>query len=57
LRQEFAITEYEHVNEEWGAGIAMSVEDSQLTVLFEEVGYRTLAEILREHRGLLATTF
>jgi ATP-dependent DNA helicase RecQ len=28
---------------EWGDGVVMSVEDDRLTVLFEEVGYKTLA--------------
>jgi ATP-dependent DNA helicase RecQ len=28
---------------EWGAGIVMRVEDDRITVLFDEVGYKTLA--------------
>lgn len=28
---------------EWGNGIVMRVEDDRITVLFEEVGYKTLA--------------
>jgi ATP-dependent DNA helicase RecQ len=28
---------------EWGAGIVMRVEEDRLTVLFDEVGYKTLA--------------
>ncbi len=28
---------------EWGAGVVMRVEDDRVVVLFEEVGYKTLA--------------
>ena len=34
-------TPVEHA--EWGAGVVMRVEDARLVVLFDEVGYRTLA--------------
>ena len=30
-------------NAEWGPGLVMRVEDDRLVVLFEEVGYKTLA--------------
>jgi ATP-dependent DNA helicase RecQ len=36
-----AETPVEHA--EWGPGIVMRVEDDRLVVLFEEVGYKTLA--------------
>jgi ATP-dependent DNA helicase RecQ len=36
-----AETPVEH--SEWGAGVVMRVEDDRLTVLFDEVGYKTLA--------------
>ena len=28
---------------EWGNGVVMRVEDDRITVLFDEVGYKTLA--------------
>jgi ATP-dependent DNA helicase RecQ len=34
-------TTVEHA--EWGPGVVMRVEDDRLVVLFEEVGYKTLA--------------
>ena len=34
-------TPVEHA--EWGPGVVMRVEDDRLVVLFEEVGYKTLA--------------
>jgi ATP-dependent DNA helicase RecQ len=38
---------------EWGAGIVMREEDDRITVLFEEVGYRTLALKAIRARNLL----
>ncbi|MEW1953185.1 RecQ family ATP-dependent DNA helicase [Terrabacter sp. NPDC080008] len=40
-------------HEEWGPGVVMSVEDDRLTVLFEEVGYRTLSVEAVEENDLL----
>ncbi|GGP77720.1 RecQ family ATP-dependent DNA helicase [Saccharothrix coeruleofusca] len=38
---------------EWGPGVVMSVEEDRITVLFEEVGYKTLAlDAVREHELL-----
>jgi len=40
---------------EWGPGIVMRVEDDRITVLFESVGYKTLAlAALHDDDGLLA---
>jgi ATP-dependent DNA helicase RecQ len=45
----------EHV--EWGRGVVMSVEHDRLTVLFDEVGYKTLAlTAVQAHDLLRATT-
>jgi ATP-dependent DNA helicase RecQ len=41
-------------HEEWGRGIVMSVEEDRLTVLFEEVGYKTLALAAVQARELLS---
>ena len=41
----------EHV--EFGSGTITDVEPDRVTVLFEDVGYRTLAIELVEERGLL----
>jgi ATP-dependent DNA helicase RecQ len=38
---------------EWGHGVVMSVEPDRLTVLFGEVGYKTLATSAVESRNLL----
>lgn len=38
---------------EWGDGVVMSVEDDRLTVLFEEVGYKTLGLAAVVAGGLL----
>ncbi|MFD2091105.1 RecQ family ATP-dependent DNA helicase [Blastococcus deserti] len=38
---------------EWGHGVVMSVEPDRLTVLFDEVGYKTLALAAVESRQLL----
>ncbi|GAA3551882.1 RecQ family ATP-dependent DNA helicase [Microlunatus spumicola] len=38
---------------EWGHGVVMSVEDDRLTVLFDEVGYKTLALAAVRDQGLL----
>jgi ATP-dependent DNA helicase RecQ len=38
---------------EWGPGIVMRVEDDRLVVLFEEVGYKTLALAAVTEHGLL----
>ncbi|GAA1972137.1 RecQ family ATP-dependent DNA helicase [Terrabacter lapilli] len=40
-------------HEEWGPGVVMAVEDDRLTVLFEEVGYRTLSVQAVEDNDLL----
>jgi ATP-dependent DNA helicase RecQ len=40
-------------HEEFGVGMVTDVEDDRVTVLFEEVGYRTLSLDLVEERGLL----
>lgn len=51
----FAVnTEVRH--QEWGAGVVMSVETDRLTVLFEEVGYKTLALAAVATRGLLSSS-
>lgn len=41
---------------EWGGGVVMSVEEDRLTVLFEEVGYKTLALAAVVAGGLLTLT-
>jgi ATP-dependent DNA helicase RecQ len=46
-------TPVEHT--EWGPGIVMRVEDDRLVVLFEEVGYKTLATAAVVEHGLLRT--
>jgi ATP-dependent DNA helicase RecQ len=46
-----AETPVEH--SEWGPGIVMRVEDDRLVVLFEEVGYKTLALAAVTENGLL----
>jgi ATP-dependent DNA helicase RecQ len=38
---------------EWGAGVVMSSEPDRLTVLFERVGYKTLARAAIEKQNLL----
>lgn len=38
---------------EWGHGVVMSIEQDRLTVLFDEVGYRTLSLRAVQERGLL----
>lgn len=40
-------------HEEWGPGVVMAVEDDRITVLFEEVGYRTLSVEAVEDNDLL----
>ncbi len=42
------------VHTEWGPGIVMRVEDDRVVVLFEEVGYKTLALAAVTENGLLA---
>jgi ATP-dependent DNA helicase RecQ len=39
---------------EWGPGVVMSTEPDRITVLFDRVGYRTLALDAVRERGLLA---
>ncbi|WP_169064675.1 RecQ family ATP-dependent DNA helicase [Geodermatophilus dictyosporus] len=41
------------VHTEWGAGVVMRVEDDRVVVLFEEVGYKTLALAAVERNDLL----
>ena len=38
---------------EWGRGVVMSVEQDRLTVLFDDVGYKTLALAAVERQQLL----
>ena len=40
-------------HQEWGPGVVIAVEDDRLTVLFEEVGYRTLSVEAVEDNDLL----
>jgi ATP-dependent DNA helicase RecQ len=41
---------------EWGEGVVMRVEADRITVLFDSVGYRTLAlKVLKQDEGLLVT--
>jgi len=44
-------TPVEHT--EWGAGVVMRVEDDRITVLFDEVGYKTLGLAAVTEHGLL----
>jgi ATP-dependent DNA helicase RecQ len=44
-------TPVEHT--EWGAGVVMRVEDDRITVLFDEVGYKTLGLAAVVDNGLL----
>ncbi|TCB96058.1 RecQ family ATP-dependent DNA helicase [Micromonospora zingiberis] len=39
---------------EWGAGLVLSYEEGRMTVLFEEVGYKTLSVSVVSEQGLLA---
>lgn len=41
------------VHAEWGEGTVMSVEEDRLTVLFEEVGYKTLSKEVIDETGVL----
>jgi ATP-dependent DNA helicase RecQ len=41
------------VHEKWGAGVVQRIEDGQIVVLFESVGYRQLGVDLVLERGLL----
>ncbi len=41
------------VHTEWGPGVVMRVEDDRVVVLFEEVGYKTLALRAVEANDLL----
>ncbi|SFC79118.1 ATP-dependent DNA helicase RecQ [Nocardioides terrae] len=43
-------------HDEFGEGVVTDVEDDRLTVLFDEVGYRTLSVDLVTEQGLLAIT-
>jgi ATP-dependent DNA helicase RecQ len=38
---------------EWGNGVVMRVEDDRITVLFDEVGYKTLGIAAVTENGLL----
>ncbi|MEU5550529.1 RecQ family ATP-dependent DNA helicase [Micromonospora sp. NPDC047793] len=38
---------------EWGGGLVLSYEDDRMTVLFEEVGYKTLSVSVVSEQGLL----
>jgi ATP-dependent DNA helicase RecQ len=40
-------------HEEWGEGTVGTIENGQVTVVFDSVGYKTLAEELVTERGLL----
>lgn len=39
---------------EWGAGLVLSYEDDRMTVLFDDVGYKTLSVPVVSEQGLLA---
>jgi ATP-dependent DNA helicase RecQ len=39
---------------EWGSGVVMSVESDRLTIMFNDVGYKTLALAAVQERGLLS---
>jgi ATP-dependent DNA helicase RecQ len=41
------------VHDKWGAGVVQRIEDGQIVVLFESVGYKKLGVDLVEQRGLL----
>ena len=41
------------VHEAWGEGTVGQIADGQITVVFESVGYKTLAAELVAERGLL----
>jgi ATP-dependent DNA helicase RecQ len=42
---------------EWGAGMVMGYEEEKMTVLFDEVGYKTLSvPVVKEHKLLVAGT-
>ncbi|MEV7046549.1 RecQ family ATP-dependent DNA helicase [Amycolatopsis sp. NPDC051061] len=41
---------------DWGRGVVMAVEDEKLTVLFDDVGYRTLSLPVVREQDLLAVT-
>jgi len=45
-------TQVTHV--EWGAGVVMSGDAGTVTVLFDEVGYKTLSREVVETEGLLS---
>ncbi|HCT79971.1 MAG TPA: hypothetical protein DGT23_26085, partial [Micromonosporaceae bacterium] len=38
---------------DWGAGLVLSYEDDRMTVLFDEVGYKTLSVPVVRANGLL----
>jgi ATP-dependent DNA helicase RecQ len=40
-------------HQEWGAGVVMRVEDDRITVLFDQVGYKTLSLAALRAKGLL----
>jgi ATP-dependent DNA helicase RecQ len=40
---------------EWGAGMVMGYEDNRMTVLFDDVGYKTLSVPVVSEQGLLTT--
>jgi ATP-dependent DNA helicase RecQ len=40
-------------HEDWGEGTVTAAGDGQITVVFDSVGYKTLAEAVVEERGLL----
>ena len=42
-------------HEEWGEGTVAEVENGQITVVFDSVGYKTLAEDVVSERRLLTT--
>ena len=43
-------------HEHWGPGVVMRVEDDRITVLFEQVGYKTLSLEAVQSQGLLDVT-
>jgi ATP-dependent DNA helicase RecQ len=40
-------------HQEWGAGMVMGYEDNKMTVLFDDVGYKTLSVPVVQRQGLL----
>lgn len=43
------------VHESWGSGVVQAIRDESITVLFDEVGFKTLARDVIQERGLLTS--